>query len=164
MLKYIENEKRILAEGLRAHVGTNFYIKEVFDKPLKIPISLDIEDPLIHIGKRSHAGRYCWDCMITLCKEGSEMVHFNTSHWYAKCPQCGKDDSEMSGKNRSVSCCSFSWAQEPEEFRRKMAKYLYSKKWIAIDEVNKKYTFRQFMEEVNNCPIQFTNNVGEYFS
>ena len=145
-------------------MGTNFYIKEVFDKPLKVPRSIDVEDPSIHIGKRAWAGRYCWECMVTLCKEGDQMVHLETSHWYAKCPQCGKRDPEMKGKQGSICCRSFSWAQEPEEFRRKIAKYIYSKKWIVIDERNKKYTFKQFIKAINDCPIQITDGIGTYFS
>ena len=42
-----------------------------------------------HIGKRSDAGFYCWDCEITLCKGGGRAVH-SGDEFYNKCPKCGR--------------------------------------------------------------------------
>ncbi len=150
-------------------MGTNFYIKAIFDKPLKKPMSIDLEDPSIHIGKRSAAGPYCWDCGITLCKKGEDSIHYENSgledKWHEGCPICLKKHMEDAISSKGVRhCCSFTWAQEPEEFRRKMTQYLYSKKWIVIDENGVRYTFRQFLKELDFCPIQFINSVGTYFS
>lgn len=36
-------------------------------------------DPQYHIGKRSAAGLYCWDCGKTLCKDGESGIHFDKS-------------------------------------------------------------------------------------
>jgi len=63
-------------------------------------------DPLIHIGKRSAAGMYCWDCGVTLCKGGEDDIHSGSSRlyrrgdengtyyvrndWYDECPKCGQ--------------------------------------------------------------------------
>jgi hypothetical protein len=52
----------------------------------------------IHAGKRSAAGPYCWDCGITLCKDGNDGIHKSCNHpnilcnckWYDACPNCGK--------------------------------------------------------------------------
>ena len=59
-------------------MGTNFYFgdAERFEK--------------IHIGKRSAAGWYCWDCRITLRKDGESGVHQGDRAWHDRCPQCGK--------------------------------------------------------------------------
>lgn len=58
-----------------------------------------------HIGKRSAAGQYCYDCDVTLCKAGKANVHsagsarsssfeeLLASHrrdWYDRCPRCGQ--------------------------------------------------------------------------
>lgn len=46
-------------------MGTNFYLKG----------HRGDDDPKYHIGKRSAAGLYCWDCRITLCKGGESAIH-----------------------------------------------------------------------------------------
>jgi hypothetical protein len=76
-------------------MGTNFYLGRKGD----------------HIGKRSAAGFYCFDCGVTLCKRGDGYVHHgpdNIKHdakgfidwedyfkkdrqlWYEVCPRCGQ--------------------------------------------------------------------------
>lgn len=95
-----------------------------------------------HIGKRSAAGMYCWDCGVTLNKKGNDGIHYgctNRSHpqfcncgWYDVCPKCGKSpnkeglDNSAGGRelgfNKSTpqkkegvaSCCSFTWAKPPQ--------------------------------------------------
>ena len=77
------------------------------------------DHPLYHIGKRSAAGHYCYDCNVTLCLDGVFAVHMgkvpqdynpdNTTHamviqdwladkstwretrWADVCPKCGKE-------------------------------------------------------------------------
>lgn len=51
-------------------MGTNFYTIDITKNE-----KIDHMDPEFHIGKRSAAGLYCWDCDITLCKDGKEFVH-----------------------------------------------------------------------------------------
>jgi len=43
-----------------------------------------------HIGKRSAAGRYCFDCGVSMCVDGEEYVHSGTSHFNKKCYKCNK--------------------------------------------------------------------------
>lgn len=81
-------------------MGTNFYIN-----------SKKFDDVSGHIGKRSAAGYYCWDCHLTLCAEGPGKVHYGCrksrplevvtnkefcspgscdgGHWFEECPACG---------------------------------------------------------------------------
>ena len=49
-------------------MGTNFYIKGS-------PKTANLDDPKWHIGKRSAAGLYCFDCGVTLCEQGEKFVH-----------------------------------------------------------------------------------------
>jgi hypothetical protein len=79
-------------------MGTNFYAAK---------------DKSCHIGKRSAAGWYCWDCNISLCAQGSEGVHHTLQYpqieilrqrypdkdiddrgWFLSCPECGKPRPE----------------------------------------------------------------------
>jgi len=83
-------------------MGTNFYIIG-YD-------SNDADNPSHHIGKRSAAGLYCWDCGITLAKEGESSIGSGRSIYKAfyhmvpkvmedgnsffdHCPKCGKKPS-----------------------------------------------------------------------
>jgi hypothetical protein len=80
-------------------VGTNFYTDRKNTQ---------------HIGKRSAAGLYCWDCGVTLCRGGEPGIHqggprvvgsaglrpgVNTQdpNWYTECPRCGQ--KKTSSKN-----------------------------------------------------------------
>lgn len=160
-------------------MGTNFYW-----------ISDDVDvysmDPKVHIGKRSAAGMYCWDCGITLCKGGESQIHMGTlfNHdleRYDKCPRCGKYRLPIA-INRGVAvelgfakpriqrptgvqgCSSFSWAQDPPVVRDTC---LYSTPWrkIVVNEYGDKMTGRQFIKMLEmNCPVQYTRHVGTEFS
>jgi len=88
-------------------MGTNFYLNENGKSGQ-------------HIGKRSAAGLYCWDCRITLCMGGPGNVHHGDSRyreeapttgwcptcrrdtataWFKACPMCGKKpvDEKLDG-------------------------------------------------------------------
>ena len=82
-------------------MGTNYYIR-----------GKDVEE--VHVGKRSAAGLYCWDCNMTLCIEGPGRIHqgckkwvsnekkcdgthhgsCDGGHWFDSCPSCGKNRVE----------------------------------------------------------------------
>ena len=129
-----------------------------------------------HIGKRSAAGLYCWDCGVTLCKGGGLAIHAGGSEWHDRCPVCGAsrttegisegaagrelgfNKTEPSPKTGVKTCSSFTWAVDPEGFspprRGKPIR----------DEYGRKYTAKGFDAVLSECPVQFTNLVGEDFS
>ncbi len=129
-----------------------------------------------HIGKRSAAGVYCFDCNISLCIGGLERVHYSSSpsDWYEKCPKCGKEvekedldtssvglelgfNNNPSQKKTGVrSCSSFTWAIEPSEFK----KQLFS---VIKDEYGREYTKQIFLEMLDSYPIHFTDIIGKEF-
>lgn len=126
----------------------------------------------MHIGKRSAAGNYCWDCHITLCKDGEQKIHDVDSNWYDKCPKCGqkpiKETLEQSAAGRELgfnknheekkgirSVSSFTWAIKPECLKRKR---------IVTDEYGMEYTMKQFQAELAECPICYTHLIGQEFS
>ena len=137
------------------------------------------EDPGIHIGKRSAAGYYCWDCNNSLAKQASE-VPDSESHY--TCPYCGsksiKEDLGNSAvgielgfakpvierKKGVASCSSFSWAQAKTKIISIIACTPIDSETI-VDEYARCYTGRDFLVMVEaNCPIQYFDLVGTEFS
>jgi len=155
-------------------MGTNFYTKKNF---------IDSMCSKYHIGKRSAAGLYCFDCGITLCKDGEERVHYCKRNddpnspdttWHKTCPKCGKFPQEEKldegsvgrelGFNKSIpkkkkgvkSCSSFSWVISPSELKKLKLKYIYN-------EYGDKFTLKEFKELLKESPIQYMK-IGEEFS
>jgi len=106
-------------------MGTNFYVRGARHSD---------DDPQFHVGKRSAAGLFCWDCMVTLCAGGNERVHDGVFPWHESCPKCGQgptnesmkesaagrelgfNDTEPREKRGVRSCSSFSWAMSMEQY------------------------------------------------
>lgn len=160
-------------------MGTNFFFGEAR--------LYDDDDHYLerHIGKRSAAGLYCWDCQRTLCPGGNAFVHRGgrgTPEWPTVCSQCGakhaptgpwtkgnpaavelglakSNDRKPSG---IAGAASFSWAIAPTDIRER----IYADPEISVvDEYGRKMTGHEFLEMVDiNCPIQFTDFVGRVFS
>ena len=125
-----------------------------------------------HIGKRSAAGFYCWDCGISLCKEGDQMVHSGVG-FYNSCPMCGRpremEKIENSAAGRELgfnknpfkkkdgvkSCSSFNWAIYPVLIRRRRK---------IKDEYGRVYSRAEFNAMLTECPIQFFDSIGKEFS
>ncbi len=147
-------------------MGTNYYYRKNKEE--------------VHIGKRSAAGLYCWDCKRTLCKGGNAQVHESCNHhgfcncnWEDHCISCGqypkKEGLESSSAGRELgfntqkynkktgvqSCSSFTWAINPLELRniRKIE-----------DEYGRVFTKKQFYELLEECPIQYFHSIGIEFS
>ena len=141
-------------------MGTNFYLNGHRYN----------DDPKYHLGKRSAAGFYCWDCGVTLCKDGNDGIHSGRSDWYDKCPNCGKGKNEESLSNDSAgrelgfnkkplqkktgvaSCSSFKWARELGRVKK------------IEDEYGKKITRKEFEKMLEECPVQFFDLMGQWFS
>ena len=138
-------------------MGTNFYTHK-YESPKRA-----------HIGKRSAAGLYCWDCGVTLCRG---RVHYDNER-YDVCPKCGKApvkeaDGGMAfrelGFNKSTprkkegvaSCSSFSWAVQPDEWRG-LCRFVY-------DEYGRRLTKKEFLQVLEECPLQFFDCIGVDFS
>jgi hypothetical protein len=124
-----------------------------------------------HIGKRSAAGLYCFDCGTTLCHNGIQGIHTGLGDWLATCPSCGKarkDESitesapgvelgcaKRNGKPSGLrSASSFTWTllkhkREIEALRD------YSSKPVIVDEYGREYTAREFLDELQWCPVEF---------
>lgn len=141
-----------------------------------------------HIGKRSAAGLYCWDCKTTLCKDGEEGVHTGKSEWHDACPVCGaiakeeKLDESTAGrelgfnktksqkKTGVASCSSFSWAMSEVDFyvvaaNRTIVNSICGKgldKSIR-DEYGDSFSLKEFRQVLEECPIQYFDSIGVCF-
>lgn len=143
-----------------------------------------------HVGKRSSAGKYCWDCGITLCKSGEEYVHFSRKpitisrdnwagydpnaesvEWYDACPICGKKYEPPSDWNNAAGKeLGFSTIKGKQTGVATCCSFTWAVKpdriqgWKGVrDEYGKKYTMEEFKEELDFCPIRFYHSIGRDF-
>ncbi|TSC62754.1 MAG: hypothetical protein G01um101448_456 [Parcubacteria group bacterium Gr01-1014_48] len=151
-------------------LGTNFYLR---DKEQEY----EREE---HLGKRSAAGHYCYDCEISLVTglSGGWNVtspHISAGRTFEACPLCGSKPSgnfyipelvspteEQTAREETFSVrysCSFGFAQAPDVIDA------YSEDTEVVDEYGRVYTMREFRGEVLGKAIFFfTHHVGQVFS
>lgn len=157
-------------------MGTNFYW--ITSKP-----ELDDDGDLAvyresHIGKRSAAGRYCYDCKVSLCVGGENNVHEGYEQ-YNSCPRCGKGEEPKAYNAVMVELgfeqataqkltgvqgtSSFTWAQTPEQVIARCNERLFQH--CVEDEYGRTYTGQQFLWMLDTgCPIRFYHSIGVEFS
>lgn len=159
-------------------MGTNFY----WIDPDQINVPTDFADRS-HVGKRSAAGWYCYDCNVPLVRGGdSNLVHTCIENIINICPKCGQHKPETSSmpprsalielglakprtgrQTTGVSTCSsFSWAQDPA-FVKSICESRASETIVA-DEYGREFTGQEFIQMLfANCPIEFTYSIGRDF-
>ena len=138
-------------------MGTNFYVVG----------HRGDDDPRYHIGKRSAAGVFCWDCNVTLCVGGNSRVHYGDP-FHESCQVCGKtkikepifggsagrelgfNKAPFARKTGVQSCSSFTWARPLGRVRK------------VVDEYGTVYTREEFEGLLLECPIQFESH-GSWF-
>lgn len=164
-------------------MGTNFYWRlGMENSPVPGDDDWDSMDIRVHIGKRSAAGQYCWDCDVTLCKGGNAEIHMGRTEWWNACPKCGSlpvpHDGFSSGPAavelgfakprverptgvRGTS--SFSWAQDPERVGAICEQR--SGELVVVNEYGDTMTGRDFLDMLlANCAVQYLDMVGREFS
>jgi hypothetical protein len=141
-----------------------------------------------HIGKRSAAGPYCWDCDITLCKKGEQYVHESNTppnatlqqiiddaieSFYNKCPRCNKSPQKEDVKTSSAGR-ELGFNKDP--FKRKTGvgscssfswdvnPSKISKLKYIKSEYGDKLTKDEFLDMLDECPIRFFDSIGKDFS
>lgn len=81
-------------------MGTNFYWKpneeNVLPAGLGSASDLDESSPRVHIGKRSAAGSYCWDCGIPLVKTPRTPYMGDSGRWTSSNIHGGREDNRLS--------------------------------------------------------------------
>lgn len=134
-----------------------------------------------HIGKRSAAGLWCWDCDCALYSEPAEHIHSGLGYELLSCPMCGARIPEKVHNAGHVELgfanplkqrptgitgvASFSFAQPPLEVGVKLMRHYMNP--IVIDEYGRKLTGKEFLEMLTaNTPwrIQFYHSIGLDFS
>ena len=118
------------------------------------------------------------------CRKPGHM--FCDCGWHKKCPKCGGKPVNESlesgaagrdlGFNKSApkvksgvcSCSSFTWAMKQDFLLSSMLSetsphYDVNEKVIE-DEYGSLFTLKEFMEMLDECPIQYNESVGQEFS
>ena len=125
-------------------MGTNFYWKQGFYGEVT-----DYNDPRKHIGKRSAAGAYCWQCGISLKVNHTKDIHKNGSLLWVECPSCGE------GRERAF-CSSFTWTMMIHYWRLKSMLHSGDERKAIEDEHGNEYTASEFLfQELRGVAIEF---------
>ena len=140
-------------------MGTNFYyIKSAIENTDMGPfVNLYLhqshfkpesdEIDLIHIGKRSFAGKFCKNCNIqgfeTKAKQCSS-INNDTVIFYDKCPICGQPIKDTT--------CRFTWRDYNRD-RYLLGKLKNNPDLLIVDEYGTKYSVDSFLKIVNDCGI-----------
>lgn len=159
-------------------MGTNFYF-----------VAEDGLFERVHIGKRSAAGYYCWDCDLTLHKDGfreypdpnvsfwndnRKGVHFN-QNWSDHCTYCGKQKEEENDWDDSVGRELGFNKKKPHKkngvktassfsWAIRPSKFFRNRQRKIRDEYNRKYTFEEFLGVLDECPMWSYESIGVDFS
>jgi hypothetical protein len=172
-------------------MGTNFYWVRRENAAESDEDAYD-ERASRHIGKRSAAGLYCWDCCMTLCRGGEAQIHRGdgwgeerSRKWYDTCPRCGQGpapktagevlergpvavelgfgEPETARPTGVAGCASFSWEVEPTEVRDYCRRH--PDEHAIIDEYGRVMTCAEFLAMLAaNCPVEITEMIGWGFS
>lgn len=163
-------------------MGTNLYWNTT-EACIRKGEFVDTHEEQSHIGKRSAAGLYCWDCELTLCRGGNDAIHFNTHSWSDCCLECGKTyiDEKVGTPGNPAGlelgfappniqrptgvrgASSFTWAQDPL-FVRETCRIFATKPMIR-DEYRRIFLCAEFIEMLRvQCPIEHVRSIGQYFS
>ena len=143
-------------------MGTNFYW-------LGHDHEYDIQQ---HIGKRSAAGLYCFDCGTTLNTRGTDLIHHGRGTWLKECPSCGAAESVRESLSYSAAgvelglatregdtpkgvrtACSFTWTLL--KHKRTIEALRGNPEPVIEDEYGRAYTAAEFLAELKWCPIEF---------
>lgn len=149
-------------------MGTNFYLdKRLWEEDWYIE---DEDDPRVHIGKRSAAGLYCWDCrrpledydkgICPLCQKKHEPESLEDS---AAGRELGFKTGLPKKKKGVKSAARFIWAMPPLDFFKKAFR-LGAKTKIVKDEIGRGYTVKQFGGLLDECTKHDYGFVGRWFS
>lgn len=145
-------------------MGTNFYFKN------------NERSNLIHIGKRSASGLYCYDCGMSLINSdinprlngkkvyGTDAVHTGFERDKLDvCPICGKHQDDIITNVRYS--CSFTFALSPRNLLIHLNRIdRYPDEYTIIDEYDKTYTASEFIEMFKEIPIKYYHSVDVDFS
>ena len=136
------------------------------------------DDVHVHIGKRSAAGAYCWDCGATLCLGGTNDIHTSDATWSKNCPACHRsaDGGNISGaaavelgftrvgpdKQGITSCSSFTWTMLSHKWKLEKMREEGCLDVCVEDEYGRKYMAGQFLDVIlSGVAIEF-QHAGEF--
>jgi len=152
----------------------------VFDLPKRL---LEDNDKWYHLGKRSAAGRYCYDCQQTLAYRETDsgwkwadnkVIHTMSTNHSEKCLRCEKVlDYEVSQRKKSegiregvMLVSSFTIRLRFHElinFYNSVKNTVVEDFLLVEVEGCAELTLQGFIDELAECPVQFVNEqLGEW--
>lgn len=150
----LEDDYQAFYDNVRRAVNKKQPITPADFEPIKNLIFTNIicEDcDGAHIGKRSAAGDFCFNCNTTMCKGGKENVHYDGHDWHKVCPICGC-------KPEYTYSFSFQWSKDLWKEVFKEAKEL-----DIYDEYDEHFTKEQFLnEELEKAKKACPENMWDY--
>lgn len=136
-------------------MGTNFYWRETprefkrYKANVENYIGNCDDNPnnvLLHIGKRSAAGLYCYECGTTLNKHGTDYAHdCMYDDWYEVCPICGREGTPI---------CTFRWTFMKHKWLIEKLAGEGCRQYLIVDENDEEYTPLEFLQAVET-PIEY---------
>jgi hypothetical protein len=145
-------------------MGTNFYWKD----------SKQTDGIQDHIGKRSAAGYYCWDCGTTLLQSGDRNIHYSEyeKNWLKFCPSCFAEIEKETitessagtelgfnkitgGKKGIKTCCSFTWTLMKHLWKIQNLCDNVNKEKVIINEYGDEFSAEEFLQMLKGCPVQY---------
>ena len=136
-------------------MSTNFYVKGDWDEWER--------ESEKHVGKRYAAGLYCWDCHASTPEKPVYFGGYKQTGHEDTCPKCGQtavkeaigvssagrelgfNKSKPMRKTGVASASGFIWAMQPEALEGVE---------LIEDEYGTEYTRGEFMQMLEECPIQ----------
>lgn len=162
-------------------MGTNFYLTKA-------------DEQRRHIGKRSAAGLWCWDCGTSLAASayrptwgevqghtvyGADAVHHSQNRQdHATCPLCGAAPAGDEGISKGAVSRELGFDKSLPARKtgvRSCASFLWAiepgaaralslEGWDVVDEYDRPYSWGEFLGVLKECPIRDFHSVGEAFS
>lgn len=180
-------------------MGTNFYWKPNDEGMLPAGLGTleqhpSEDDPARHIGKRSAAGAYCYDCGVPLIESPPSRFAGNFGRWspdhihggHAQrldaCPDCGgtvkQEDlrdpgcavgielgfAKPLGKRPRGVGSASSFSWAQEPARVILACRQWPDETLVVDEYGRDYTGAEFLDAILVAPLWFTDRIGGIFS
>ncbi len=147
--------------------------------PENVLTNLSKDNIQVHIGKRSAAGSYCYDCGSVFHQHTSELHSGRDSDFFKyldSCHGCGKRREERTvfpssagielGFNKAEevkkegigSCSSFTWTLMKHKWELQKLASKKNRKKIVEDEYGRKYTAKEFLEDqLSSVMVEYQN-------
>ena len=138
-------------------MGTNYYIKGAPEE--------EEMKPIWHIGKTSAAGRFCFECDVTLKEGGAERIHHDDK-FYDSCPYCGSECHKSYASSFTFAMTFEQLVDRLQELFGEEGKAFDEDEKMIVNEYGEKLSYMEFLEKLRHIPtsLRLRHNLGKEFS